>query len=562
MKDSEEKENYNKKNCLICSICNKKNLDIKLKNTKIKKLINDNFNKLELTELIKKCKCNNNIKSNNIYAHRYCILLKIIFNFEIKCGKCNTLYNIKIDKKIDKIKKIIICVTFLIIYIVHLSIYIFSIFLLFIKVILKENIIIIYKHLYIFFGIIILIINSIFLYFSIINNIQKTKYYIYKYSINIFDILTSNGNNCLINNESEFYKLILEFYQWFYNQSVKNLLTNINKKNIFNKEQLSYNNSFQEYINKNNIEINISDNNQNNKNIDVKKQENKSEKNDNNDNSKNIIIINNDNDNNDNNDNDNDIDINKNNILNINKKNIQQENEIFSNKTKNSKEDIKSNKLESNNNSLNHYFIKRLSSNNFESLNTIQENLKLKPKEFINININPRDSKNININIHFTNDKFSQNDFSSSKEINYQFNKRKIGKTALIPKNLIMSNIISEANSIKRKSRQLKSIKIRNSKFKLQSSNQSREGIVEDEEIDFSEFDKMGTKISKDKKTLVKSKNDYSELKYSNFRSKKSYKEIDLNISNSDFGGIEGTSVEQNNRMSLKNSGKHVHFAD
>ena len=72
-----------------------------------------------------------------------------------------------------------------------------------------------------------------------------------------------------------------------------------------------------------------------------------------------------------------------------------------------------------------------------------------------------------------------------------------------------MSNIISEANSIKRKSRQLKSIKIRNSKFKLQSSNQSREGIVEDEEIDFSEFDKMGTKISK---ALVKSKNDYSEL--------------------------------------------------
>ena len=63
--------------------------------------------------------------------------------------------------------------------------------------------------------------------------------------------------------------------------------------------------------------------------------------------------------------------------------------------------------MESNNNSLNHYFIKRLSSNNIESLNTIQENLKLKPKEFINININPRDSKNININIHFTNDKFS-----------------------------------------------------------------------------------------------------------------------------------------------------------
>ena len=84
--------------------------------------------------------------------------------------------------------------------------------------------------------------------------------------------------------------------------------------------------------------------------------------------------------------------------------------------------------MESKNNSLNHYFIKRLSSNNFESLNTIQENLKLKPKEFINININPSNSKNININIHFTNDKFSQNDFSSSKEINYQFKREKLEK--------------------------------------------------------------------------------------------------------------------------------------
>ena len=131
----------------------------------------------------------------------------------------------------------------------------------------------------------------------------------------------------------------------------------------------------------------------------------------------------------------------------------------------------------------------------------------------------------------------------------------------------MMTNIISEANSFKRKRRQLKSFKIRENKIKLQGYTQSRGDIVEDEEIDFSEFDKMGTKISKvskdNKKSVIYPKNDYSELKYSYFRNKKSYKDIDLNIRNSDVGGIEGSSGDQNVRMSVKNmSGKHVHFAD
>ena len=549
MKELEKKENENKQYSLICSICNKKNLDIKQNNKKIKKLINGNFNKSELTEIIKKCNCNTN---NNIYVHRYCILLKIIFNFEIKCGKCNTIYNIKIDKIADRNKKIIIFFTFLIVYIVHLLIYLFCMYLLFINVILKGSIIIIYKHLYIFFGIILFIINSILLYFSIINNIRKKKYYIFKYSINIFDVLTKDGNNCLINNENELYQLILEFYQWFYNQSIKDILTNINKKYIFNKENISYNNSIQEYINKNNSEIiQINDNYENKKISDFQKQKNKSGKKDNDDNSKDIIALNTDK---------------KKDILNINKNNINQENNIFNNKNKNYKEDLKLNKLDCNNNS-NHYYIKKLSSNNVDSLNAKEENLKLKHKDFINININPQNSKNININIHFNNDKTSQIDFSSSKDINNQSNKRKIGKTALIPKILMMTNIISEANSFKRKRRQLKSFKIRENKIKLQGYTQSRGDIVEDEEIDFSEFDKMGTKISKvskdNKKSVIYPKNDYSELKYSYFRNKKSYKDIDLNISNSDVGGIEGSSGDQNVRMSVKNmSGKHVHFAD
>lgn len=128
-----------------------------------------------------------------------------------------------------------------------------------------------------------------------------------------------------------------------------------------------------------------------------------------------------------------------------------------------------------------------------------------------------------------------------------------------------MSNLISEANSFKRKRRQLKSIKIKQNKIKLQGT-KIIGNIEEDEEIDFSEFDKIGSKISKideDNKKSTFPRNDL-DLKYSNFKTKKSYKDVTLNISNSDVGGIEDVSSNQNFRLSLKNNmvGKHVHFAD
>ena len=106
------------------------------------------------------------------------------------------------------------------------------------------------------------------------------------------------------------------------------------------------------------------------------------------------------------------------------------------------------------------------------------------------------------------------------------------------------------------------SIKLRQKRLKLKGTKIGG-SIEENEEIDFSEIERMGSKLSKFSKFNKKnSKNDFDlNLKYSNFRSKKSFKEVNLNISNSDIGGIEEIS---NNRLSLKNNsvGKHVHFAD
>ena len=127
-----------------------------------------------------------------------------------------------------------------------------------------------------------------------------------------------------------------------------------------------------------------------------------------------------------------------------------------------------------------------------------------------------------------------------------------------------MTNIISEANSFKRKRRLIKSIKIKEYNLHLKDTGLPA-NIAEDEEVDFSDFEKIDSKISKDikdRKTIV-SKNNL-DLKYNNFRSKKSYKDIDLNISNSDPAiNNDEMFINSNIRNTLKHhlTDKHVHFA-
>ena len=533
----------NKEIPLICSICHKKELNLRKNFTRFNTIFKDNFKNNDLSDLIKKCNCNqikriNSSHNNEIYAHKYCILIKIIFNFEIKCEKCNTLYNIKIDKKVDSNKKLYLFGTFIIIYVIHLFIYLFCFFLLFINVILKEYISKDYKHLPFFFAIILLIINSFFLYFSINKNIEK-KNNIYKYTINIIDSININDNNCYINAENEFYKLLLEFYQWFYNQSMKNILIKINKRFINNKFHNDSLNSVQKCINENNIEkIEIK------KSIDKNEKQNKNSSISNSSKEKDKIINNNKND------------LSQNNLINIESKNIiQKENDIYSFKSNTIKEEINIIKQET--------ILKKNSANNLTS-NPINDLEKKNSKDFINININPRTSKNININIHFSSDKNSIFEYSSCKDvINLHSNKKvnKIGKTAFIPKKLTMTNIMSENNGFKRKRRALKSIKIKQNNMYLVGSELSG-NIVEDEEVDFSEFDKIGSKISK----TSKDKNYFfgkNDLDLRNFRNQKSYKDIDLNISNSDEKPNEEViGNNQGPRESIKNkiSNKHVHF--
>ena len=110
----------------ICSICKHKDLSIdfsKIKSMKIKIFINNNrINKEDYFILIKKCNCNKR-------AHKFCILLNIIFNYELKCQDCNSFYNISVTRNKDNTEKCKIILLFIFLIFIHIILYGCSAFL-------------------------------------------------------------------------------------------------------------------------------------------------------------------------------------------------------------------------------------------------------------------------------------------------------------------------------------------------------------------------------------------------------------------------------------------------
>ena len=549
MKEPKEELNYEFHK--ICSICSKEILDLKhnnLKNSNQNKKLKDNMKFMEYSEIIKKCFCKNSINNNNrengIYAHKYCILLKVIYNFEIKCNKCNTSYNIKIDKKIDIKKKIYLIVKFVFIYMVHLIFYLFCIFLIFINNIIKKNNNRKYKHLSFFLSAILFLINNIILYFTIINNIKEYKY-IFKYKIDICNAIELNVNN--IKNKSKIYELLYNYYKWFYVKSEYDLIIDQHKNYLINSGKYNNNKEIQRYIKENNIEFNKI-----NYKIDDHFQEKKIEDNDNSNN--NYLALKNTNIKNENED-VNPFEIFK--KMNQMKEEIKEDNndlleDLYSDKTDN-KEDTKIN-----NEIKNH--------KNFIGMTSINKN---RP-DYINININQPQGNNINININFNKEINNLNKISKNESSEIVFNPSKklnenTGNSALILNKNFMNKIMEENNNYYqklKKRKQIKSIKLKQKNVKI---NDTKIGdIQENEEIDFSEFEKgkMDSKISKESKInkfyFLKNHGSANDL----FKTKKSYKDVTLNISNpTDSVAFDEIS---NNRCSLKNNiiSKNANFSN
>ena len=233
----------------ICSICKQKNLPVdfsKIKSIKISKFINNNrINKDDYSTMIKKCNCNKNV-------HKFCILLNILFNYELKCPDCNCFYNIKVIKDKDtseqcKIIFIIIVLTF-----IHIILYgccagliIFNInkfemndF----KNSIKEK----YIHVQYFFALIIFILNTYLILRTIRSIILRFKFS-YKYFININE---KSSNNI---DDKEYFQPLYGFYRSFYKERLRYL---VNKRNIiFFSNKINYNKDFQNLIISNNREF-------------------------------------------------------------------------------------------------------------------------------------------------------------------------------------------------------------------------------------------------------------------------------------------------------------------
>lgn len=236
-------------NTNVCSICRKKDLPLdlsKIKSIRIKIFINNNrINKEDYSLLIKKCNCNKKV-------HKFCILLNIIFNYEIKCPDCNSFYNIRVTKKVDNEER---CFTiFLIIYLffIHIICYACSVGLILFnldkmkmtdfKKIQKEK----YMNAQFFFALILFLLNSFFVYKSM--KILRLRFqFQYKYFININDKSSNNKE------DTEYFESLNRFYRAFYKYSLKYLVCKRNE--IFFSNKINYNKDYINILKNNNFAV-------------------------------------------------------------------------------------------------------------------------------------------------------------------------------------------------------------------------------------------------------------------------------------------------------------------
>lgn len=89
-----------------CSICNSDKLpiDVSKKSKYEIKILLSRFKlkEAELSNLIKKCNCT----KTSPKVHKLCILLNVLYNFELKCNECNTNYNIVVNHKKNSARNI------------------------------------------------------------------------------------------------------------------------------------------------------------------------------------------------------------------------------------------------------------------------------------------------------------------------------------------------------------------------------------------------------------------------------------------------------------------------
>ena len=253
----------------ICSICKSDKIPINIINIKennLKKVIS-NIKKSEMNILIQKCNCRNNKQ----YTHKLCLLLNIIFNFELKCNECKANYNIHISISNNNYKKCLKICSFIFLTLFHIILYGASVFLfLYISVLNKglENNFEDNKlyHIYYFFGSTIFLINTFLIFITYSTFIDKNSKDIYNYKIDIKDI---NENNKKNQNTDKYYNLLYKYYRFFYNTQIRYLICKKQETMYISKGYGYFNKDLQEFIFKSNKELNEEINAYNKKSKDI-----------------------------------------------------------------------------------------------------------------------------------------------------------------------------------------------------------------------------------------------------------------------------------------------------
>ena len=134
-------EVYHRKMEYTCSLCKSDKLsdsifqkrDIKSLLTKFK------MKQADLSTLINKCNCT----KHSPKAHKLCVLLNVIYNFDLKCPECNTEYNISTKIFHLSKQKIWNSISLILVLLINIIFYGASVFLFLypfvIKKILKKN---------------------------------------------------------------------------------------------------------------------------------------------------------------------------------------------------------------------------------------------------------------------------------------------------------------------------------------------------------------------------------------------------------------------------------------
>ena len=234
-----------------CSICNsdKLPLDISKKSKYEIKILLSRFKlkEAELSNLIKKCNCT----KTSPKVHKLCILLNVLYNFELKCNECNTNYNIVVNHKKNSARNICKFCSLILYLLINIILYGSSAFLILYPLLINKDCEKKLFHIYFFFGGLIFLLNSYFIYVTILSILYQNPEDINDYTVDVKDISEPNKNK----NLDKYFALLYKFYRYFYKTQIRYLIGKKHKNVYISKGYGYFNKDLKDLIIKNNKEI-------------------------------------------------------------------------------------------------------------------------------------------------------------------------------------------------------------------------------------------------------------------------------------------------------------------